>query len=375
MLSSGKKSRKWMPVFRGYHFAIAVLATALLVPAMVAKTAVATTPAPTPIVSTTKTTSYARMESDLKMLQNRYPDLITLEVYGTSFYGRKLYAARLTGPLQQNQSLETTESTSTIEPTPEKRPAALINSSHHGREWITTTLGLYMLEQYCQAYQAGTLIGGYDVKEVLDQSEIWFIPMVNPDGVAISQSGLKSVPKKHRKNVRRWNQKKKSYTRWKANGQGIDLNRQYDVAWKQVRSSRKPTYIGYKGKRPLQARESKALVNLTLRVDPQIEVAYHSAGKVMFWGYKQTGIQRSRDLALAQQISIITGYRLMPNTSTAGAGGYTDWFTNKLKRPGFTLELTTGKKGKSNLNEFRQTWNENQTVGLFLAVEAAKLAQ
>ena len=64
-------------------------------------------------------------------------------------------------------------------------------------------------------------IDGYDAKKILNNTTIWFIPMVNPDGVTLQQTGLTSFPKADHAKIIKMNNGSTNFKRWKANGKGL----------------------------------------------------------------------------------------------------------------------------------------------------------
>ncbi|MBS4218967.1 M14 family metallocarboxypeptidase [Bacillus sp. FJAT-49711] len=307
----------------------------------------------TNIVNPLKVYSYSNMINDIKKLQKAYPDLITYKVIGKSEYGRNIYAVSIGNG----------------------KPTTFINGAHHAREWITTNLNMYMLEQYAKAYYKKQKIQGYNVKSILNSTTIWFVPMVNPDGVTLQQQGLKAFPKSDHASLIKMNEGSKDFKRWKANAKGIDLNRQYDAGWKTIHSSPKaPSYKNFKGYSPASAAEVKAILKFDKEIDPEIAVAYHSSGKLLYWNYKQDAARYKRDHVYANVIGKMTGYALMYPGPNPSGGGYTDWFIQARKRPGFTPEIATYVYESSPpLSEFNGAWRENQAVGLYVAQESVKL--
>lgn len=306
------------------------------------------------IVNPHRTYTYSDMEADIQALAAKYPDLISYKVIGKSEYGRNIYAVSLG----------------------KGKPNVFINGSHHAREWLTTNLNMYMLDQYAQAYALNQNMGSrYNVRQLLNRTKIWFVPMVNPDGVTLQQSGLNAFPQSAHAGLIKMNEGSTNFKRWKANAKGVDLNRQYDADWKNIKNNPgKPLWAHYKGTAPHTASEVKAIVNFTKEIDPDMAVAYHSAGKILYWDFRQTGVIYSRDLNYAKKIGQMTGYSLVYQGSNASGGGMTDWFSEKFKRPGFTPEI--GKfPGQTNLpiSEFNSTWAENKYVGLYAADESYKL--
>jgi murein tripeptide amidase MpaA len=156
--------------------------------------------------------SYTRMVSDITKLKAAYPGLVNTKIIGKSEYGRNIYAVSLgNGPAK-----------------------VFINGSHHAREWLTTNLNMYMIEQYAQAYIKKQKINGYDVRSILNTSTIWFVPMVNPDGVDLSINGS-SEDSPFWSKLLEMNSGSFDFSEWKSNIQGVDLNRNYDAGWYQYK--------------------------------------------------------------------------------------------------------------------------------------------
>ncbi|MCL6626282.1 MAG: peptidoglycan-binding protein [Alicyclobacillus shizuokensis] len=308
---------------------------------------------PKTIVNPYQTYTYNKMVQDIQSLTRKYPDLVHSEVVGRTVYGRDIYAVSIG----------------------KGKPTAFINGAHHAREWITTVLNMYMIDQYAQAYEKGQSIGGYNVRNVLNNATIWFIPMVNPDGVTLEQSGLSAFPRSSWKKLISWNGGSSNFKRWKANAQGIDPNLQYDGGWADIRYDlvNHPSYEDYKGPKPYYINEVKAVLKLINQINPQDEVAYHSSGRVIYWGYKLSRSQESTDYWYATKVKSMTGYYIEP-IGASGGGGLTDWWTHNVGRPGLTVEVGTYVGDQPvPLDQFSTIWNQNKAVGLFMAQQAISL--
>ncbi|MDZ5471918.1 M14 family zinc carboxypeptidase [Bacillus sp. 31A1R] len=311
-----------------------------------------TTQAKSNIVNPNEVYSYSKMIENIKKLERAYPDLIKSKVIGKSEYGRNIYAFSLG----------------------KGKATVFINGSHHAREWLTTSLNMYMAENYAIAYKKNQKINGYDARKILDSTTIWFVPMVNPDGVTLQQKGLSAFPKHLHTSLIKMNEGSKNFKRWKANGKGVDLNRQYDAGWKSIIGPSTPRYKNYKGKAPHTASEVKAVLKLVEEINPEMTVAYHSTGKILYWNYKQNSKDYKRDHVYAKQIGRMTGYRLVYPGKNPSGGGFTDWFIQQKKKPGFTPEISRYYTETSPpLSEFKGAWSENKAVGLYVAKEGAKL--
>ncbi|QZY53686.1 M14 family metallopeptidase [Crassaminicella profunda] len=305
------------------------------------------------IVNPNKTYSYKNLTNDLKILSTKYPDLITYQSIGKSKYDREIWAVKVG------------HGEATI----------FLNGAHHAREWITCNLLMYTIDEYANAYEKNTFIDGYDVHNLLDKVSIWFVPMVNPDGVTLQQFGLSSFPKEIHEKLIDLNDGNKNFKRWKANANGIDLNRQYPADWENIKYNHsKPYYKNHKGQAPLVSKEAQALVDFTYEINPEITVSYHSSGRILYWHYKTKPENLKRDKKIATSLSKITGYRLVNPTKNPSGGGYKDWFIQTLNRPSFTIEVYPFV-GENNVpaSKFNTIWDRNKSAPLYLACEGYDL--
>jgi glucan-binding YG repeat protein len=292
--------------------------------------------------------TYEQMETDIQELQNLYPDLIQTQVIGTSVDGRNLYAIKL-GKGEKE---------------------IFLNGAHHAREHMTTNVLMEMIDQYAQSYIDGSVFSGYDTRDVLNKMTLWFVPMVNPDGVTLVQKGHLSA--KDPNYVLSLNNGSVDFSSWKANIRGVDLNRQYPADWENIRGNTGvPSKENFKGYQPLTEPEALAVYNFTKQHNFKTAVAYHSSGQILYWYFKQAGSDYTRDYNLALQYKNITGYSLVNPTSNPSGGGYTDWFIQEMKQPGFTPEISPYTYGKPvPVSYFDSIWEQNKQAGLMLASDA-----
>ncbi|WP_018394687.1 M14 family metallocarboxypeptidase [Bacillus sp. 37MA] len=292
-----------------------------------------------------KTITYSQMEKDLKELVLWHPDIASLETIGKSVDGRDLYALKLgTG-----------------------KEEVMVNASHHAREHITTNVIMEMADQYAYLFKTNGEMNGYSVQNILKKSSIYFVPMVNPDGVSLVQLGAGSAINKA--SVVKINGGKTNFSAWKANVRGVDLNRQYPAAWSTICCDPgKPSSQNYKGPKALSEPEAKAMYDFTLAHSFKASAAYHSSGQIIYWHFHQSGAQKTRDYAIAKKVSSKTGYSLVAPQSNPSGGGYTDWFIQSEQKPGLTIEVSpyVGNQPVP-LVYFSSIWKQNNSIGLLLA--------
>ncbi|WP_338788266.1 M14 family zinc carboxypeptidase [Metabacillus sp. FJAT-53654] len=302
-------------------------------------------------VNPNQTYTYEEMTADIKNLGMAYPELITYKSLGKTPFGREMWAV---GVGRGDATL-------------------FINSSHHAREWLTTNIAMEMIDQYSESYVNNSKIDGYSARSLLNEVTIWFVPMVNPDGVTLQQSGLNAFPSWTHQSLIKMNNGSKNFKRWKANAQGIDLNRQYPAGW-ELKSGLTNSYMNYPGKRALEAPEAAKLAAFTYWVDPEITVSYHSSGRTLFWNYKVKKGNYDRDYTIAKKVGNMTGYSLVMPTSTPSGSGYKDWFIETFDRPGLTPEISYYVPNTNPpISVFPEEWRRNKAVGLYLAQESDKL--
>lgn len=305
------------------------------------------------IVNPNQVYSYTIMQRDIERLAAEYPDLVSMESLGKSPYGRQLWAVKL----GRGESV------------------LFLNGSHHAREWMTSSLLMKLIDTYAQAYDTNVRIGNYNVRDLLDEVSIWVVPMVNPDGVTLSQQGTAGLPADLAQMLRKYNKNSTNFTRWKANMQGIDLNRQYPANWNTIRDAVSfPSYQNYKGNRPGQAPEVQLMMNFTEQIDPEVTISYHSSGEIIFWNFKTLSSNLNRDKTMARALGNLTGYSLVAPEKNPSGGGYKDWFIQEYGRPGFTIEIAD-YAGESSvpLRQFSTIWSENKEVGLYSAKQTYSL--
>ena len=293
--------------------------------------------------------TYEDMQKDLDTLSLAYKDRAKLNVLGKTIDGRSIYEM-LIGNENAKQHV-------------------IIHASIHAREYITTKLVIRQMAQYL--YELKNNTGVYKSKsynELFEDVALHIVPMVNPDGVTISQSGLEKINKPQTKELvasiaaMDGKQITQEYlTQWKANANGVDLNRNYDALWDQYQGPTHQSGDHYKGKEPFSENETKALVDLTKNNNVVRTISYHTYGQVIYWYFGQTGDLYDKSMNFAQCISEATGYPMDDNYQNLDPAGYKDWAIDKLSIPSITIEVGYGKNPLPN-EQFEQIWQENKDV-------------
>jgi len=296
--------------------------------------------------------TYDQMIKDSQELKNLYPDIISLDAAGQSVEGRDLTLIKLGRG--------------------EKK--IILCGSHHAREYITSAYLMKMTEEYSKAYHSSGSFGKYNVRDILDQICIYIVPMVNPDGVNLVINGLGSV--EDQQAVAAMAMLRNTYREWKANINGVDLNRQYPAEWeKKYDEVGKPASESFKGGSFATEPEVKAMMELSGSNDFILAASFHSKGNVIYWADRRTVnlIPEAKDMA--KRLSKLTKYLLMPVSEDPSiySAGYENWFRLEFQRPAFCIELTPYNNTDVPHNDKKfdtLVWKNAKYIGLFLAEEA-----
>ncbi|MEO6062469.1 MAG: M14 family zinc carboxypeptidase [Thermoflexales bacterium] len=235
------------------------------------------------------------------------------------------------------------------------KPRFLLMAEIHARELTTSEMAWRWIDYLTQNYNVDA-----DVTMLLDSTELWVIPLVNPDGRQIVETGGSS-PYLQRKNARDTGACSNPPTA--SNQDGVDLNRNASTDnYGGAGTSTSVCTQTYRGTGPASEPEEQAMESLfaqlfqdtkgPARTDPAaantkgIFITLHTYGNLVLlpYGDATTGGYAPNDAALrhlAFRMSNYNGYQtgtgdeiLYPTTGTTD-----DWVYGKLGVPGFTFEM------------------------------------
>ena len=204
--------------------------------------------------------SYTDMKRDLKKLKKAYGSILKVNVAGKSLDKRNLYYVTLGNA--------------------KAKKTVYVETSVHAREYMNTKFMMKVIENYCRGYDTKKY-QGKNYSTIFNKIKLVIMPMVNPDGVTISQYG----PKKIRNIKLRQNLYKMKngvvFREWKANARGVDINRNYAEGFSRE-GAKAPGYKNYAGKKSVSEPETKAQISVVEKVKPNVVICYHQAGEVMY---------------------------------------------------------------------------------------------
>lgn len=201
----------------------------------------------------------------------------------------------------------------------------LIEGGIHAREYPATLVITEMIK-----YMSTTPLSG----------GVYAIPLVNPDGARLVLDGIDYLPcQKLKDYILHINDGSEDFSQWKANAMAVDLNVNFDALWgegsQNVFCPAPGNFVGYY---PNSEREVRDLIDFTYKVNPDLTLSYHTKGEVIYYGFETlTPEQLARDKDIADFISSINGYT--PIKTENSVGGYSDWVSEFLQVPAFTIEI------------------------------------
>lgn len=260
--------------------------------------------------------NYKELEADLRSLAARAPDLVSILSIGKSTRGRDLWAVRLTKGAKGAQ--------------PSKKPGIVFMGTHHAREHLSTEVPL-LIAKHLVDNRADS-----DIARLLESRDVYFIPMVNPDGVEYDIEGGKYHM--HRKNM----------SRNSDGSTGVDLNRNYAWGWGGGGASPNPDDDTYRGPSAFSEPESRAVRDfVNARPNLKVMLSYHTFSELILypWGGSDEQIPDAKALAafktMSAEMAKMTGYTPEQSSDLYVATGDTcDWAWGEKGIFAFTFELT-----------------------------------
>ncbi len=235
--------------------------------------------------------SYVYFRDTWGMIAAQYPNICRFDTIGTSAGGRLLVAMKIT----DNPDVM------------EGEPRICFDFSIHGNENNGCEIADHVMKQLLQNYGVDPL-----VTYLVNEREIWLIPMSNPDGLV---------------------------SRSRYNDHGIDMNRDYGYAFDEGAGG---------GAVPFQETEVQAFYHLAEEYPMAAWSQYHSGTELAMqpWGYT----------TLATMDSIIHAYEMnrygticnYPSGQIARVlysvnGGSTDWYYGARGALGYAIEVCDGQ--------------------------------
>ena len=235
--------------------------------------------------------------------------------------------------------------------------AVLYVGAHRGQEWMSSAILLRMVHEYCEGMKNGGKILHYDLRYLFASRTLYFVPMLNPDGV---EYALHGIGEDHvlRERLLSMNGGSMDFSSWNANGRGVDLTGNYSTGFADRRARETEQGIfggapcGFSGEMPESEPEVAQLCNW-LHYHGDVSLAL-SLGEGDFGVY---GTQSEQGRTLAR----VAGCALKDR----GERGLARWCEESLGISAFEICYGTEREARESRNLFYHYARLRQT--LFLA--------
>lgn len=243
--------------------------------------------------------TYSDLKEDMNKLVEKYPDRLQKNYLGKTADNRGLYSLVLGNPNAEKQ--------------------IFVTAGIHARENINSQVAMRIVEYYCRNYKTGKY-KGETFKELFDKVSICIVPMVNPDGIAISALGPNSIKDKAlRAKIKRM-PRNGSYTNWQANARGVDLNRNYKM-YSGYPTTKTYSSQFFPGPKRYSEAETKAVLKAMDSCDNiKAVINYHSMGRVIYWGYHSKKY-KEQCWSFVKLFKDMTGYNTIDESYTKATYG------------------------------------------------------
>lgn len=229
----------------------------------------------------------------------------------------------------------------------EDEPCVYYFGGHHAREPIGSEVTMAVLANYLNNYNSDTVL-----HNLIDSTQIWFVPMVNPNGQKIV---LDQIDVMWRKNIHDNNNNYTFDVSGTANGQGldgVDINRNYGYMWGNVGATDDIFQATYHGTEGFSEPETQAIKQLLDTHHFVAGISYHSYGQLVLYPYGYANDLYGPDVlslkaladSMAHAIPAINTGTYTPEASWVlypSMGGLDDYAYGVRGIFGYTIEMGT----------------------------------
>lgn len=255
--------------------------------------------------------TYPEVVSELSLIEKDHPNIANVFSLGLSYEKRDIFCIKISDNVL----------------TDEKEPEVFICALHHAREAAAVEVALYIINYITDVYGQP---GHEQVTALVDNREIYIVPIVNPDGKVYDDTGGSDGEGRY------WRKNRQPCS----NGIGTDLNRNYSYQWGGLGSSNCCAHSNsFRGYEPFDAPETRAVKNFIVNhPDITVFLDYHSFGGMVLhpWGYTSAPLSDLDDRQvheiIGRQYATITSYKFMKMSELYyTSGNAIDWCYSATK--------------------------------------------
>lgn len=253
--------------------------------------------------------SYDQFTDLIEHLQEEYPDIFLYYSLGKTYEGRDIWLVKIS----DNVSID------------EDEPEVLFMGGTHGDEKTGYQTVIYSMKAIVENYTSPNVNHSFTmrIRNIVNNTELFFIPMVNPDGVEAKT---------------RKNRQTNDCIFGDSVLRGVDINRNYGYKWEEfdkhpfkyifgafpfpARTTVKYPLLDfqsfiregtYRGPNPFSENESRAVKQFIENSSIAIRIDYHTSGEKIIYPWSWTKDPPDDEpifISIAENISKINGYQI-----------------------------------------------------------------
>ena len=231
--------------------------------------------------------TYSEMIDELDDMQSQYPNIISQRVdlkdnnYNGAPHIHETYEGRFLQlvKISDNPNID------------EQEPQILYTALHHAREPGSMQQLIYFMWYLLENYDSND-----SIKQIIDNSELYFVPCVNPDGYIYNETSEPNGGGMWRKNRR--------------DSHGVDNNRNYSYiddngneVWNTSGTSNNPNGQTYAGDGPFSEAENRAIRYLVESKNFKLALNNHTYGNLLLYPFGYDYNQPTEDNEIYEFIS------------------------------------------------------------------------
>lgn len=246
--------------------------------------------------------TYQEFLDELDSMASKYPDLISVKSpisTFTSIEGRPIYWVRISDNPNTDEAEE----------------EVLYTALHHAREPASLSQLIYYMWWLLENYGTND-----EVTYLVNETEMYFVPMVNPDGYIYNETTNPGGGGMHRKNRRNVGTSNK----------GVDLNRNYSYHWSVSGASPLANNDTYCGTAAFSEPETQAIKWFCENRDFLFASNAHTYGNLLLfpmgWATSDTAADHDYMQAFTNHMVLFNGYTAEKSSTLYPASGDSDDF-------------------------------------------------
>ena len=209
--------------------------------------------------------------------------------------------------------------------------SVLYVATHDATENICSSVLMNFIEEYLNVYERCSQMYQINLRYLHKMRKIYIVPMLNPDGVEYRLNGVdEKNPIKGRILAHNGSD---DFSKWSANGRGVDLECNYNVSFEKNKNTK------YAGEYAESEPEVAALTSFIRYNSKEIEsiLSLETSGERVCYKTKESVNKRAEHIG--GLLSRSTGYALTEERIM----GLGNWFNKEFEKPAFTVKCGVGE--------------------------------